>query len=90
MSALTHRTTFSFDQGTIRRLKSLATRWHVSQAEVIRRALAKAEEEASTLQPDPIEMLAELHRAGKGLSPEVADAYIKEVYEDRKKWRGEP
>jgi len=89
MASLTHRTTFSFDQGTIRRLKSLATRWHVSQAEVIRRALAKAEENASDLQPDPVEMLSALHRAGKGLSAEVANAYLKEVYEDRKKWRGE-
>ena len=89
MASLTYRTTFSFDQGTIRRLKSLATRWHVSQAEVIRRALSQAEENLSALQPDPIEMLASLHNSGHGLSRGVADAYVEEVYEGRKEWRGE-
>ena len=89
MVSLAHRKTFSFDQGTIRRLKSLATRWHVSQAEVVRRALSQAEENVSALQPDPIEMLASLHHSDRGLSREVADAYVKEVYEGRKEWRGE-
>jgi hypothetical protein len=88
MATLTYRTTFSFDQVTIRRLKALATRWHVSQAEVIRRSLAQAEENSSTLQPDPIEMLASLHCSGLGLSAETADAYVEEVYEGRKEWRG--
>jgi predicted transcriptional regulator len=89
MASLTHRTTFSFDHGTVCRLKNLATRWHVSQAEVIRRALAQAEKEPSAIQPDPIEMLASLHHSGRGLSREIADAYVEEVYEGRREWRGE-
>ena len=43
MAVMTHRTTFTLDAATIRRLKRLASRWNVSQAEVIRRAVAQAE-----------------------------------------------
>jgi hypothetical protein len=89
MATMTHRATFSFDYGTISRLKSLSVRWSVSQAEVIRRALSQAEKTSELiLQPDPIKMLASLHASGAGLSKKVGDAYLKEVYEDRKKWRG--
>ena len=89
MAIMTHRATFSFDYGTISRLKNLSIRWRVSQAEVIRRALSQAEETSElALQPDPIKMLASLHTAGAGLSKKASDAYLKEVYEDRKKWRG--
>ncbi|MBX9577403.1 MAG: hypothetical protein K2W97_02875 [Chthoniobacterales bacterium] len=89
MATMTCQTTFAFDQGIIRRLKSLATRWHVSQAEVIRRALSQVEGNVLALQPDPIKMLASLHQSGHGLSRELADAYVEEVYQGRKEWRGE-
>ena len=84
MATMTHRTTFSFDQNTIRRLKNLSTRWHVSQAEVIRRALSQAEETAVS---DPIKMLAALHASGAGLSEKIGQAYLKEAYENRTHWR---
>ena len=41
-------------------------------------------ENISILPPDPVEMLASLHETGHGLSREGANAYIKEVYENRK------
>ncbi|MBX9742063.1 MAG: ribbon-helix-helix domain-containing protein [Chthoniobacterales bacterium] len=87
--AYTYRTTFSFDQGTVQRLKHLATRWGISQAAVIRRALMHAEESASLLQPDPIETLKLLHQSGHGLSQKAADTYLKEVDKNRKKWRSQ-
>mgnify|MGYP001599399112 CR=1 FL=1 len=89
MATMTYRTTFAFDGPTMRRLKNLAARWQVSQAEVVRRALSQAENQPSTEKPDPIAMLKALHASGQGLSREKADAYIAEVYEDRKHWRGE-
>jgi predicted transcriptional regulator len=52
MAVMTHRTTFSLDAETMRRLKRLAARWQVSQAEVVRRAVAEAE-----TRPDPQSIL---------------------------------
>lgn len=89
MATMTHRTTFALDKTTAQRLKRLAARWRVSQAEVVRRSLEKAEQEAETQQPNPLEMLRDLFASGKGLDPAAAGAYIAEVYEDRKRWRGE-
>jgi predicted transcriptional regulator len=39
-----HRTTFALDETTANRLKRLAARWNVSQAEVVRRSVEKAEQ----------------------------------------------
>jgi hypothetical protein len=89
MPAMTHRTTFALDETTADRLKSLAARWQVSQAEVVRRAVAQAEATSVPEKPDPIAMLDELHQRGGGLDLAKAEAYLKEVYEDRKHWRGE-
>lgn len=44
MPSMIHRTTFSLDEATARRLKRLAARWDVSQAEVVRRSVEKAEQ----------------------------------------------
>ena len=89
MATMTHRTTFALDETTAHRLKRLAARWQVSQAEGVRRSLEKAEEQAEMEKPNPVEMLRDLFAAGKGLDPATADSYIAEVYEDRKHWRGE-
>ena len=83
------RTAFSFDRNTIRRLKNLAARWQVSQAEVVRRAVAQAENQPAMEKSDPVAMLKALHATGQGLSRETADAYLSQVYADRKHWRGE-
>ena len=87
MATMTYRTTFAFDAATMRRLKNLAARWRVSQAEVVRRALTQAEHIPSTARPDPVTMLKELHAAGQGLSRKKAEAWLAEVRSDRKRWR---
>lgn len=51
MPTMTHRTTFALDETTARRLKRLASRWQVSQAEVVRRSLEQAEN-SQLAQPD--------------------------------------
>ena len=89
MSKMTHRTTFALDEATAQRLKRLAARWDVSQAEVVRRSVERAEKAAAQEQPDPSAMLRALFASGGGLEAEKADSYIAEVYEDRKHWRGE-
>ena len=86
---MTHRTTFALDKATARRLKKLAVQWKVSQAEVVRRAVEQAESAATAAKPDPVAMLRRLHEKGGGLDPQKAEAYLAEVYEDRKHWRGE-
>lgn len=85
---MTRRTTFALDEATASRLKRLAIRWQVSQAEVVRRSVELAER-AATETPDPVARLQELFARGDGLDPQQADAYIAAVYEDRQHWRGE-
>jgi len=85
---MTHRTTFALDKVTAQRLKRLAARWRVSQAEVVRRAVAQAEVGETAGKPDPVALLRAYHAKG-GLDPAKAEAYLAEVYEDRKRWRGE-
>lgn len=86
---MTHRTTFALDEATAQRLKRLAARWDVSQAEVVRRSVAQAENLKQDENLDPAATLRALFASGGGLDAEKADSYIAEVYEDRKHWRGE-
>ena len=86
---MTHRRTFSLDEMTAARLKRLASLWKVSQAEVVRRPVAEAETAAATPKPDPAAMLRAFHARGGGMDREKAEAYLAEVYEDRKHWRGQ-
>jgi hypothetical protein len=88
MSTMVHRTTFALDKITAHRLKRLAARWRVSQAEVVRRSLEQAEQLAKSQKPDAIALLRRLHEKGGGLDRKKADAYLAAVYEDRKHWRG--
>ena len=85
---MTHRTTFALDLATIRRLKRLATRWQVSQAEVVRRAVAQAESQPEPPTPDAVAMLRQLLAGGQGLEPKEAESYLAQVNADRKRWRG--
>ena len=87
MATMSHRTTFSLDKGTLDRIRSLASLWRVSQAEVVRRAVSHAD--AASGKADPIAMLEKLQTSGEGLSAAAAKAYLKEVREDRKQWRGQ-
>ena len=85
---MTHRTTFALDGATASRLRRLSSLWQVSQAEVVRRSLEQAERQADIPKPDPVAMLHRLHEKGGGLDRAQAEAYLGEVYEDRKHWRG--
>ena len=86
---MSDQTNVALDAATAERLKRLAARWHISQAEVIRRSLEEAEKRAAARASDPAAMLRALFASGQGLDPAKAEAYIAEVYEDRKHWRGE-
>lgn len=86
MPTMTHRTTFALDDVTAQRLKRLATRWNVSQAEVVRRAVARSEQAEETPKPDRISLLKAYHAKG-GMDQKRADEWIKEIEEDRKHWR---
>lgn len=79
------RTTFAFDRLTIGRIKELADRWQVSQAEAVRRAVALAAEQMSHA-IDPAAALAAYHLQG-GLLAEDANTYLAEVRENRADWR---
>lgn len=87
MPTMTHRTTFALDKTTAKRLKRLAARWQVSQAEVVRRSVEQAEKQTAPEKPDPIAMLRRLHETGGGLDPVRAEKWIAEIREDRKRWR---
>ena len=71
----------------MRRLRTLAACWHVSQAEVIRRTLEKAENDVKKEAADPYDLLTSYHTDGN-LTEEAAESYIREIYEDRSEWRG--
>jgi hypothetical protein len=87
MKTMTHRKTFSLDAKTTSRIKYLSNAWHVSQAEVIRRAVADAQENQSVQKPDPVEMLKTLQEKDQCLAADKAETWLNQVREDRKSWR---
>jgi len=72
MPTMTHRTTFALDAMTAQRLKRLAARWQVSQAEVVRRSLEKTEQ-AETTPPDAEERIAAARRLRESLQKRNVD-----------------
>lgn len=78
-----HRTSFALDEATAERLRRLARRWKVSQAEVVRRAVRAADERAES---DAVAERLERYRAGHRLAREDADAYLARVGRDRAEW----
>ena len=89
MAKMTHRTTFALDAVTAQRLKRLAKQWQVSQAEVVRRSVEQAEGMIHIKKTDPVLLLQKLHREGCGLDSKQAELFLKQVREDRKRWRKE-
>lgn len=87
MKEMTHRTTFALDQATAGRLKQLSAAWQVSQAEVVRRAVAMAEREVRQ-DVDAATILRDLHASGRGLVRERAEQYLAQVDQERADWRG--
>ncbi len=88
MKVMAFRTTFALDKGTVGRLRRLAGAWHVSQAEVVRRAVALADETVKD-EADAASALRELHQSGSLLVREKAEEYLTEVSKSRQAWRGE-
>ena len=86
---MTHRTTFALDAATADRLRRLASLWRISQAEVVRRAVAQIDKTALSGNPDPATLLRAYHDKG-GIDAATADAMIAEVEQNRNTWRGEP
>lgn len=84
---MTHRTTFALDEETAKRLKRLASKWEVSQAEVVRRAVQAAEHLPPPDRSSIAEKYAQFLEQGRGCVREEADRYLAEVREDRQKWR---
>ena len=86
VATMTHRTSFALDELTARRIKQLATRWNVSQAEVVRRSVERAEGAGQSPEKDALQLLKAYHAKG-GLDKARADRWIMEIDEDRKRWR---
>jgi predicted transcriptional regulator len=86
MKSVAYRTTFSLDEATERRLTRLASAWNVSRAEVVRRAVAKADA-ADDRGVDAGAVLDKLQASGGGLVREQAEAYLADVRAARADWR---
>lgn len=89
MATMTHRTSFALDKGTSQRIKRLATLWSVSQAEVVRRSVQRAEEVSQDQKCDALTLFKAYHAKG-GLDQARAEQWIAEIDEDRKRWRASP
>lgn len=71
MATMIHRTTFALDESTASRLKRLAARWQVSQAEVVRRCLEKTENAEVSL-PDIEQRIATARKLRKSLRGRIS------------------
>lgn len=83
-----HRTTLALDEATVRRIGTLADAWGVSRSEAVRRAVQQAVQTAQDQRKAPLERLAAYHSRG-GLDSVRADAYLREVADNRGAWRGD-
>ncbi len=74
----------SLDRGTLATLDDLAKRWSVSKAEVMRRSIRKAKEEADleSRRPSPLDALHWLQEGG-GLSVAESADYKREIQAER-------
>lgn len=89
MAIMEHRTSFALDEETLSRLGRLAALWQTSKAEVVRRAIEKAEREAMTDRNGRLTRLKDYQSQGN-LVAEAANAYLDQLAEDRSTWRGQP
>lgn len=85
MAKMNKRTTFALDEETIQRLRKLALLWHVSQAEVVRKAVEMAESEVEKLSEAKLNSFYLYHKK-HGLTSAEADEYLNEVAENRSDW----
>ncbi len=84
MSYVLTRTSMALDEPTLTAIGELAGRWGVSKAEVMRRAVKRAKDEADRAEaaPRPLEALAWLQRGG-GLTVKEAGIFRREVRAER-------
>ncbi len=87
MKKMSYRTTFALDKVTAVRLKRLSGLWQTSQAEVVRRAVALADQ-AETAASHPADALRALHDSGKLIAREEAEEYLKSLRKERESLRG--
>lgn len=82
------RTSVSLDTGTLGVLDSLAKRWSVSKAEVMRRAIRRAQEEADAedKRPSPLQALEWLQN-GAGLSVAEGAEFKSDIAAERQAQR---
>ena len=85
MEATKHRTSFALDEATAERLRRLARRWNVSQAEVVRRAV-KLAADRSEAEGDSVQEQLRLYRASGRIKRDAADSYLRQVAEYRARW----
>ncbi len=85
MAVMSRRTTFSLDEETIIRLKKLATIWHTSQAEVVRKAIKKAESDMNDKTGEKLDRLRQYHKSNK-MNIKIADTYLRDLAESRSSW----
>lgn len=85
MPTMNKRATYALDEATIQRIKKLSALMHVSQAEVVRRAVALAEKISDDQALEKLERIRAYHEAG-GISAEKAEQYLGEVRENRSSW----
>lgn len=78
------RTSMALDHWTLQAIKALAEQWGVSKAEVMRRAVRRAKEEADrqAAQPKPLQALDWLQTGG-GISAQEAAVFREEVQAER-------
>lgn len=78
------RTSVSLDTGTLDVLDSLAKRWGVSKAEVMRRAIRKMKEEvdAEDLRPSPLQAMEWL-QGGAGLTLREGEDFKADIQAER-------
>jgi predicted DNA-binding protein len=84
-----HRTSFALDEETLARLGRLAALWQTSKAEVVRRAIEKAEREAMADRNGRLTRLKDYQSQGS-LVAEAANDYLDQLAQDRSTWRGQP
>lgn len=83
--SMTHRTTFALDEATAQRLKRLATRWNVSQAEVVRRSVDLAERHADRPDPDVEERINMARRLRESLKGRMTSHEWMEIIRDARR-----
>lgn len=78
------RTSVSLDTGTLGVLDSLAKRWSVSKAEVMRRAIRRIQEEvdAEDKRPSPLQALEWLQN-GAGLNVAQGESFKADIQAER-------